>query len=239
MNSWLELETYLLTHHYYAINNGKAKNIVLFGNCHVAPLGYFVNKLFNEEYNIYIIISYFFEKNDLTNFNMIEINKKLQELIYSSSIFIYQLHIKDYGVNASTIQNLVNPSTTVFRIPNLRLLYNTKSKEEYNNSLHILKYNIHNSDFKEYMFLIEHINKYKFFNTNEHPTHFLLFLVAQSIVRKIVNDPIKINFQDYIDSHTRQYYTQFNKYIVLPGKEPITQEIADITGIPINAEVFD
>jgi hypothetical protein len=62
MNNWLDLEAYLLTHHYYAINNGKDKNIVLFGNCHVAPLGYFLNKLFNGEYNIYIIISYFFEK---------------------------------------------------------------------------------------------------------------------------------------------------------------------------------
>lgn len=239
MNNWFDLETYLLTNHYYTINNGQNKNIVLFGNCHVAPLGYFINELLNKQYNVHIIISYFFEKTGIENFNMTEVNQKLQSIIKTSSIFIYHLHLKDYCVNASTIQNMVNESTKVFRIPNIRLIYNTQSKEEYTSSLNMLEYNIQNSDFNEFLFLVEHGQKYQFFNTNEHPTHFVLFLLSQSIVRNLVNDHKKIGIEDYLDDGTRKYYSKLNEYIVLPGKEPITPEITNTTGISINAELFD
>jgi hypothetical protein len=55
--NWVDFETNLLHKHIHIINNNSNKNIVLFGSCHMATIGYMLNRLLNYEYNIHIIIS--------------------------------------------------------------------------------------------------------------------------------------------------------------------------------------
>ena len=75
MIEWIDFENKLLDSVYYSIDNNSKKKIVLFGNCHMASIGYFLNYLFNQQYNIYIIISWLFDKNGLENFDMKKVLK--------------------------------------------------------------------------------------------------------------------------------------------------------------------
>ena len=77
-----------------------------------------------------------------------------------------------------------------------------------------------------------------FFNTINHPTHYLLFLQSQYIVNKILKNGQTISIRNYYDKKNRIYFKDF-KYITLPGKELVNDEINKITGIKKNAEYFD
>ena len=56
---------------------------------------------------------------------------------------------------------------------------------------------------------------------------------------KIENINHIINISDYYNNNNRLYFKTFNDYVILPGKENITQEISNITGIKIDSDYFD
>lgn len=247
MMEWSEFENKLYENPYFTINNNSKRKIVLFGNCHMATIGYFLNYLFNEQYNIHIIISWFFEKNGCENFDMIKINEQINNIVSKADIFIYQQHIKSYGVNADIIHNNVNSNTIVIKIPNLRLLFDVDTTEEYNRSLNLLLYSINNSDFKEFKFMVDNLKDVHFFNTREHPTHYTLFLLSKTVKNYVLNNyktniisnHQPINIDDYYSKYNRLLYKRITSYVVLPGKDEITEEISKITGIKKDGDYFD
>jgi hypothetical protein len=246
MIQWEDFENKLIKSFYYKINNNSKKKIVLFGNCHVATLGFFLNYLFNKQYDIFIIISWFFDKVGYNQFNMELVNNKITYLLSNCDIFIYQKHIKSYGINADIIDGFVKNKSIKIKIPNLRLVFNSEI-EEYCYSVQMLKDSIMSSDFKELYFIIDNLTNIQFFNTPEHPTHYLLYLLAKSIknfvfcnynsTAKLLYKPITI--QDYYSQQNRISFKKIENYIILPGCEKITDSIMNNTGIKLDSDYFD
>jgi hypothetical protein len=81
MEQWPDFENGLFEKHIHTINNKSTKNIVLFGSCHMSTIGYMLNKLLNYEYNIHIIISWFFNDKGIENFDMYNINNRIKHNI--------------------------------------------------------------------------------------------------------------------------------------------------------------
>jgi hypothetical protein len=235
--NWLDFYTDLFNNHVCTINNNSKKNIVLFGYCHMATIGYMLNRLLNYEYNIHIIISWFFQHNGIEKFDMNEINNKILNIVLKCDIFIYHSHKKDFHINATGLPSLVNDNCLKLIVPNYRLDY-TNKLEEFHNSLNILNCNIASSNFPELKFITENYKNIMFFNTTHHPTHYLLFLQSEYIMNKIFKNGQTITIENYYDEKNRAYFKDF-KYVTLPGKENITDEISNVTGITKNAEYFD
>jgi phage terminase large subunit len=104
----------------------------------------------------------------------------------------------------------------------------------------MLKFNIEKkSNFEEFIFVYNNYKNIHFFNTCLHPTHYLLFLLAKSIIFKITNNSSKINLQSYHNIENRNQFKTIKDYVLLPGVIPITKEISQITGININVDHFD
>lgn len=240
MIQWNEFEDKIKENPYIIIDNNSSKNIVLFGNCHIATIGYILNELLNNKYNVYIIISWYCDKMGVTNFNMENINNNISKIIHNCDIFLFQKHIKDYGVNASCIEKFVNNKTKVLQIPNLRLVFDTLDKNIFVRSLEILEYNIQHSDFPDLQCIVDNIYKIQFFNIPEHPTHYILFLITKFIIRKIfIPEYIPFNINDYYSLQNRNQFKKLVNYVILPGKKQITSEISNVTGIYTNPEYFD
>jgi hypothetical protein len=233
---WNNFESNLMLTHMHTIDNNSNKNIVLFGSCHIATIGFMLNKLLNYEYNIHIIISWFFQNKGIENFNMNNVNEKIMNVVSICDVFIYHNHINDYHVNAVNLHFCVKQNCIKLVLPNYRLDY---TNEKYALSLSILSNQIMTSSFPEFNFIIDNHKNILFFNTTNHPTHFLLFLQSESIQNKILKNGNIIDINNYFDPNNRKYFKQFNDYVLLPGKEPITHEIQSNTGININGDYFD
>jgi hypothetical protein len=201
----------------------------------MATIGFMLNKLLEYKYNIHIIISWYFDKKGIENFDMNDINLKIENKVSNCDFFIYHNHINSYHINASNLPNLINKNCLKLCVPNYRLDY---LNDNYNSSLNLLKYQIQNSDFSEFIFIINNHKIINFFNTTNHPTHYLLFLQSQSIIHKISKSNITIDLDNYYDKNNRNYFKAFS-YVVLPGKENITNEIFTNTGIKIDSDYFD
>lgn len=236
---WITFENNLSHSHFFTIHNNSSKNIVLFGNCHMATIGFFLNQITKKKYNIHIIISWYFDKVGLQNFDMKQINKKIRNLVQDCDIFLCHIHIKDYGVQATTLHQLVSPISISLRIPNIRLNYDSVNESDYLRSLEILHYNLVNSDFPDYVMIIEEGRKIHFFNTPEHPTHYLLYLLSKSIDLKLHSQYPKISLGDYYNQQNRNDYQQILDKVMLPGRIRINERMSGITGIPINVDFFD
>ena len=231
---WHDFENVLFNKDIYTIDNNSSLNIVLFGSCHMSTIGFILNKMLNYRYNIHIVISWFFEHNGFERFDMNHVNTKIQNLIKSANIFLYHKHINDYGISASKITSFLNTDCTSFLVPNYRLDLN----DNYNKSINCLNDIIINSDFPEFDFVVKAHKFICFFNTQEHPTHYLLFLQSQSIVNKLLNNGCKINIDSYYDISNRNYFKTF--YLVfLPGNDVITEEISKKTNILQDSDYFD
>lgn len=236
---WTEYMNYLKNDYFHYINNRREQTIVLFGSCHLSTIGYMLNKFTNYQYNIYIITSWYFKYQGY-DFDMEYIRDRIQEIIKRSNVFIYMKHNNGYGVNADVVEEYVNQNTLVLKIPNLRLTYVTDSREEYLNSLESLKRSIQDSDFKDFKYIIDNHRSHLFFNTNEHPTHYLLYLLSRSILNKICKISSKDSMSDYFNLDYRNHFLQLNRnYVILPGRENITEKINQITEISCDAEHFD
>jgi hypothetical protein len=149
-------------------------------------------------------------------------------------------HNNDYGVNADVLEQYVNQNTLVLKIPNLRLTYVTDSREEYLNSVEILRHSIQESDFKDFDYIVKNHRNHLFFNTNDHPTHYLLYLLSRSILNKICKIKSTDCMIDYFNLDYRNHFLQLNRnYVILPGREIISEKINQITEISCNAEHFD
>jgi len=238
---WSHFVNDLINNPIHKINNNSDKNIVLFGSCHMATIGYMLNKLLNYEYNIYIIISWFFKKKGIENFDMCDINNRITNIVSKCDVFINHFHLNDYDINASTLTSLVDVNSLKLLIPNYRLDY---TNNNYLNSLNFLNFGIEKSNFsEEFNFVTKYHKNIMFFNTTNHPTHYFLFLQSQCIKNKILNNGETISVESYFDENNRSYYLKefkkCNNFIVLPGKERITKKISIDTGIDINADFFD
>ena len=234
---WIDFLIDLSNNHIHTLNNNSSKNIVLFGSCHMATIGYMINKLLDYEYNVHIIISWFFENKGIEFFDMDDINNRINNIISNCDIFLYHSHINDYHVNATQLPLLVNKKCIKLIVPNYRLDY-TNNINEFNESLKTLEFHILNSDFDEFNFIIDNYKNIIFFNTTFHPTHYLLFLQSQSIVNKIYKNNQVITIKNYYDKNNRSYFKDFT-YVFLPGKEIINNEISETTCINLNSDYFD
>jgi hypothetical protein len=245
MIEWTTFENKLYNKPYYTINNKSKKNIVLFGSCQVATIGFMLNELLNYQYNIRIVISWFFEKNGVENFDMNYIRKKIKHIINNCDIFIYHYHVYNYSINANIINKYVRKEATTILIPNMKLQYSFNNEQVaeansiYMKSLKSLTYTILHSDLNELIFVPECHRENMFFNTNEHPTHFILFLIANAIINRIFNLNKIINISDYKNINNRLRYKDLNNYVILPGRIVIDEKIHNITGILQNADYFD
>jgi len=232
---WDDFLEDLFQKHIYTINNNSPCDIVLCGSCHMATIGFMLNKLLNYQYNIHIIICWIFEEKRTQHFDMVSINNRIQDLVSKCIIFLYHQNVGDHSINATKLHSLTNPDCYKLIVPNYRLDYNT---ENYNNSLDILNSRISNSSFPEFKFIIENHKNIIFFNSPHHPTHYLLFLQSQSIANKILKTEDTISISNYFDINNRNYFKEF-KYIILPNRIEITPEISKHTGIQTNAEYFE
>ena len=236
---WEDFEKHFFNNTFYKIDNNSCKSIVLFGSCHISTIGFFLNELFQKKFNVIIILSWFFDKNHIENFDMNKINSEIQDCIKTCDYFIYQKHINDYGINASIIETYASVNTTTLKIPNLQLNFISATKEKFIESLHKLKMNIENSDFKEFKFIIENFSSIVFFNAPDHPTHYLLFILAKAIYFKIEMPDIIVDVSIYYNEENRRHFNFTNNYVVLPGKIQISKEMSSITGMSTNADYFD
>jgi hypothetical protein len=233
---WLQFEDILLKKHIYTINNNSSKNIVLFGSCHMATIGFMLNKLLNYEYNIHIIISWFFQNKGIEKFDMCDINSRIHRLVSSADVFINHAHINDYDVNATKLPSIVKDNCLKLVVPNYRLDYT--STTNFFDSLNILKFHIESSNFPEIKFITDYYKDIIFFNTTNHPTHYVLFLQSQFIINKILNNGQLITIENYHDKNNRAHFKQFS-YVTLPGKENLNKETSQYSGISMNADYFD
>ena len=237
---WLDFENDLVNKHIYTINNNSTKNIVLFGSCHMATIGFMINKLLDYNFNIHIIISWFFQIKGIENFDMVDINNKIKNVVSNCDVFIYHMHINDYHVDASILPSLVNDNCLKLIVPNYRLDY---LDDNYSKSLHILNYHIENSDFQEFKFVTENHKNIMFFNTPYHPTHYLLFLQSKSIKNKIAKNGKIITIESYFDEKNRSYFKKFKEfkkyYVNLPGINGVDEKTSLATGISTTADYFD
>jgi len=232
-----EFESIIEKENIYKINNNSRKSIVLFGSCHMSTIGFMLNRLLDYKYNIYIILSWFFEEKGIENFNMKEINNTIQKYVSECDVLIYHNHINDYGIYASKIDSFINSNCLKLSIPNYRLDY-TKSKDEFQHSLLVLEYVIANNDFPEFKFIIENYKNIIFFNVPKHPTHYLLFLQSEAITNRLLNNGQKICIGNYYDPKNRTYFEDFT-IIILPGRTIIDDTISSNTDIKIDAEYYD
>ena len=240
MLSWIDFEKECLKNTIYTINNNSNKNIVFFGNCTIAPIGFFLNHLTNKNYNIHFIVSWLFQYKGFEKFDMLQVNNKIQHLLNSADVFIYHHHHKDYGVNATNIHHLCKKNIFILVIPNLHFCFDNPNSEIFYDSLWKLKTNITDrSDFKEFEFVHTHYKNIRFFNTPVHPTHYLLFLLAKSIKYKLVHENKEINIQSYYHPQNKNEFKSIQETVCLPGFIPYTKEIREITNIVENADYFD
>jgi len=236
---WDKFEEQLKEYPIYTINNNAKKNLVFFGNCHASTIGFFLNDLFNKEYNIHIIISWYCHKIGLEHFNIENVNNRISFLIKNCDILLYHKHIKNYGVNAVDIHTNAPKTAIVLEIPNLHLCFDSLNKAQYERSVEILDYNIKNSDFKDFSFIVEN-KSIQFFNIPDHPTHYILFLLSKCIYSRIKDKtPIYCTIYHYYDVTIRKEFKQLNNYVRLPGKIYITPEMSQVNGIPVTADYFD
>jgi hypothetical protein len=235
---WINFENELLDKPYFTIDNLSRKSVVLFGNCHISTIGFFLNHLLNYKFNIHIIISWYCYKVGLEKFNMQEINNEISNLLLNCDIFIFQKHIRNYGINAVNIEQRVNKFAKIMQIPNMRLDYTINDEVKYKRSLEILEYSILNSNFPDFIFVIKH-NNIHFFNTPEHPTHYILYLLSKWIYLRIMNIYVTISISDYFNIYNRKDYKKITNFVRLPEKFDITPEISKITGILLDSEHFD
>jgi hypothetical protein len=134
----------------------------------------------------------------------------------------------------------VNSNAKKIQIPNMRLDYHTLNKNDFDHSLERLEHSIKNSDFSDFSFICKSISDIQFFNTPEHPTHYIMFLIAKSIISKINNDKYEnMSIASYQNPKNKERFKKLEKYVLLPGRVIITEEISKITNISMNAEYFD
>ena len=249
MIRWEQLEEHLKIHHFYKIDNNSKQNIVLFGNCHLLPLTFFLNRLFNYGYNFIVIISWFYEKSfDLNELPMI--NSEIHSILSQADIFIFQRHFNSFGIHANEITKYVNNNCKLIHIPNFMLDYllekSTSSdmailKKEFDLSLFRLIESIKESDLPEFNFIVDNIYKVRFFNTIHHPTHFLLYLLSKSIYQMLIHNPVKTTITTYYDHKVRDDFLKSDKtgLIFLPGKVDMDPIHHEITGIHYGADYCD
>jgi hypothetical protein len=232
---WEDFDREIYDKHIYSFENNSNLNIVLFGSCHMASIGFYLNKLLDYKYNVHIIISWYYKEKRFNEDTLKKINSRIHDLLSKCDYFLYHIHINDYDVYASTITSFLLEKCIKYIVPNYHLDYTTSN---YDKSLTILKYHINISSFSEFEFIIQYHKEICFFNTPLHPTHYLLFLQSQSIVNKILNRSHIITINDYYSLDNRIFFKEFPT-VRLPGREIITDEITNMTGILGNADYYD
>ena len=208
------------------------KRIVLFGNCHMVTLGCMLHELTHGTYDVYIILSWTFEKEGQEKFDMVKVRERVHRTIGKAHVFLYQKHTKAYLLDADRITDFVNTQCceTILQLPNLKLQFHTSDAVTVLNSKIMLEYSIAKSDFPEFQFIVDNYPAIRFFRTEIHPTHYLLFLMAVSCCKRIQNKNKCKNqclgsgsttqIGHYFAESYRERFRQMNgKYVVLPGLE--------------------
>jgi hypothetical protein len=226
----------------YTIDNNSTTNIVLFGNCHVSAIGFYLNSMFNKKYNIHIIISYISKRKESISEEGI---KKILDTVRSADYLIYQKHEHDYNIDASIIDTYAEKNKLL--IPNLQLyftdLYGQETdldelKKNFDFSYDKSIKNIEQSDFDNFLFIMENYKNIRFFDIPMHPTHYLLYLLSLQIYYKINNIDRKITLEDYYKHKNDAIFLE-EESIKLGGVYEYRQSECDLLGININSEHYD
>lgn len=218
-----------------SFNNNSQQNIVFFGNCQIVPIAYYLNYI-TQKYNIHIILSWVFQKEGFEFFNMEAVNNKINLLVKNCDILIYHKHFTNYGINADIIEKI--PAGVVINIPNLQMHYTETTLENCYASIHKLEESIIESDFKNFKFLLNY-KTILFFNTNVHPTHFVLYLLTLQICYKILNIKREITLEDYYSPLNRKFFKKIKQHIILPGKVGIKRDFCEKAQILFPPDYFD
>jgi len=239
---WNELYNDLVKNYVHRIARlNPTKRVVLFGNCHVAPIAYYLDSLSGHQWDVTIIVSWVFQFNGLSNYDMRQVNETIQAAIAKADLFVYQRHVQEFGVQADRIESFVKMNDAViFVLPNLRLNFMANTTALFAESLQQLRHSIETSDFPEFLFVVEHIRHIRFFCTELHPTAYVLFLIAVAVRQKSRGATTVCNIDSYFDETLREEFLgmMMTNRVSLPGLEEITSSVTEITGIPCDVDSF-
>lgn len=193
---------------FFLLNNNTSNPLVLFGNCHMGPLAWFLNILTNRTFDIYVIISYTAHRNGTST---PDYKNKIIDTVRRANVFIYQHHNSGFGIDAHIIDSYANCFT--IKIPNLQLRFtdcfdkpvpDCKLVADYNHSLQITTNIIAQSDFPNFSFVIDNAKTIRFFDIPSHPTQYLLYLLSLQVFYRITERGATgsnrlITLRDYFD----------------------------------------
>lgn len=248
MINWKIVEEHFKIHTFYHIDNKKSKTMVLFGNCHLLPVAYFFNIITKYQYNIIVILSWFYERT-FSGEQLINVNKKIRNLIITCDYLIYQKHFKSYQIDADVIQDKVNPDCKVIKFPNLILdcfhfdcnIPIDQNRDTFHTSVRKLTESIMASDFRNFIFIVNNLKSIRFFNTKYHPTHYLLYLLSIDLYNLINLHTNNILLNHYNSSKLRKLFLNFdyNEFINLPDKWSYNEYDFRINDFNKNQDYFD
>jgi hypothetical protein len=227
---------------FYTIDNGSTKNIVLFGNCHMASICMYLNILTDKKYNIYVILTYV--RINEKPYDQME-KEKIWNTIKQSNIFIYQKHYNDINIMASTIDKYA--SNKKILIPNLQLFFtHPEGKDQVNKELidgfeysyNKTKSSIIDSDMSNFIFVSENCKKIRFFDIPAHPTLYILYLLALQIFYKINDSDHEITLNDYYEMKQNFTYIPKNEHLILSNVFTYKKEECDALNIDYNSEHY-
>lgn len=237
-----EFMEYITTHKIFSIiNNPTNLKIVLFGNCHISTIGFYLNILLEKKYNIYMILGY--NGGKICNDNE---KNKIWNLINDSQYFIYMKHNNDFSLKANIIDTFAK--NEIYLIPNIQLhftnIYNTHTDtdeiliENFKKSYTQCHESIKNSDFQNFLFILDNYKEIRFFNTPTHPTHYILYLLAFDIYNKILNKDIKINLDYYKNRKNDDIFINSDT-VILDSFFDYDEKECNILNINYNSEYYD
>ena len=237
-----DLQKVMIDDPIFEINNNSKRNIVLFGNCHVSVIGFYLNEILGKKYNIAIIFSSL--RNIWKPYTDAE-KQKVWTKIEKSHYFVYQEHKEDYNINASSITKYANYFKIL--IPNLQLIFTDEYGKEiedeqlqndFNKSFQLCKQKIEKTKFKNFMFILENYKKIRFFTIPRHPTNYVLYLLSLQIANRIIGTNYVITLSEYHKHKNDKIFLE-SETVILGDIFPYKSEQCQLLGIDYNSEFYD
>lgn len=198
------------------------KNIVIYSNCHGLVISELLryHESIHENYNVFLILGYLYDKKDEYNVEHIPLNT-IYSFVKSCDVFIYQkCYTHNEDLSSYTMLSLLKEDCTKIHISNPqntalwsdhfpekeRNIYNLH--EEYISTMLKFKSQDDETDTPVYRYVVENLKKYRLFIDRPHPTLRLFLQIAHYIW-----DILNVNRIEFDDSTLDKYYNPCD----LPG----------------------